>query len=99
MQRLRASESIQVRRGLLPVECGTLTFNSENAQVVDARFVDEVIWVHEPVQGGDLAKIEQEPKHIVVQLTSLRAFRSSSKHRVRTLSVEPVDAEEAPVDL
>jgi len=31
MQRLKASESILVRRGPIPVECETLTFDGEEA--------------------------------------------------------------------
>jgi len=67
--------------------------------VVDARFVDEVIRVCEPVHGGDLTEIEEEPKHVVVQLTSLRAFRSSLKHLVRALSEGVADTVMVPVGL
>lgn len=54
--------------------------------MVDARFMNEVIRVCEPVHGGDLTKIEEGPKHIVAQLTSLRAFRSPLKHLAKALS-------------
>jgi len=64
--------------------------------MVDARFMDEVIRVCELVRDGDLTEIEEECKDIVVQLTSLRAFRSSLKHRVKALSGGGTDVEVAP---
>jgi len=67
--------------------------------VVDTRFVNEVIRVCEPVHGSNLTGIEEEFKHIVVQLTSLRAFRSSLKHLVRALSEGVVDTVVVPVGL
>ena len=54
--------------------------------MADARFMDEVIRVGELVREGNLTEIEGESKHIIVQLTSLRAFMSSLKHRVNALS-------------
>jgi len=54
--------------------------------MVNARFMDEVILLCEPIRDGDLTEIEKESTHIAVQLTSLRAFRSSLKHRVVALS-------------
>lgn len=63
--------------------------------------MNKVIRVCKLVQDGDLtkAKVEKESEHIVGQLTSLRAFRSSLKHRVKTLSGGAADAEVAPVGL
>lgn len=63
-----------------------LTFDSEKAQVVDARFVNEVIGICELVHDGDLTEIEGESKYIIIQLTSLRTFRSSLKHLVKIQS-------------
>ena len=67
--------------------------------MVDARFVNEVIRVCELVRNGDLAEIEEGFKAIVFQLTSSRAFRSSLKHRLKTLSGGTADAEVAPAGL
>jgi len=64
--------------------------------MVDARFMDEVIRVRELVRDGDLTEIEGESKHIIVQLTSLRAFMSSLKHRVKAPSGRGTDVEVAP---
>ena len=101
MQRLKASESGPVRRSSLPIECGTLTFNGEDAEVVDARFVNEVVRVCEFVRGGDLVRVDVEEgsMHTVGRLTSSRAFRSSLKHRVKTLSGGEADADVAPAGL
>lgn len=46
--------------GPLSLNHRALTFNGEQAQVVDTRFVNEVIWVSEIIHDGDLAKIEKE---------------------------------------
>ena len=67
MQRLNASESVQINGGPLSSNHRTLTFNSEKAQVVDTRFVNEVIWVSEIIHDGDLTKIEKESKYIRFQ--------------------------------
>lgn len=67
--------------------------------MVDARFMDEVIGVREIVRDGNLKEIEGEFKRVVVQLTSLRAFMSSLKHRVRALSGGGTDVEAAPAGL
>jgi len=58
MQRLKASESIPVRCDPLRIECGVPTFDCKDAQMVDARFMDEVIRVHKLVREGDLTEIE-----------------------------------------
>lgn len=73
------------------------TFDCEEAQVVYAPFVDEVIRVHKPVHDGDLMGIEEESKRIVVQLTSLRVFMSSLKHLVKTPSEEETVTTVAPI--
>ena len=35
----------------------TPTFHGEETQVMDAPFMDEVIWVRKPVLGSDLIRI------------------------------------------
>ena len=62
---------------------------------MDTCFMDEVVRVCKIIHDCDLAKVEEEPKHIVVPLTSLRASRSSLKHLIKTLS----DVTVAPVGL
>jgi len=61
--------------------------------------MNEVIRVCEPVHGGDLTKIEEGPKHIVAQLTSLRAFRSPLKHLAKALSEGMIGTVVTPADL
>ena len=58
--------------------------------------MDKVIRVREPARDGDLREIEGESEHIIVQLTSLRAFISSLKHRVKALSGGGANVEVAP---
>lgn len=84
MQRLKASESVPINGDPLSLNNRTLTFDSEEAQVMDTRFVNEIVWVSEIIRHGDLTKIEKRSKYITVKITSLRAFRSSLKHLVRT---------------
>lgn len=84
MQCLKASESVPINGGPHSLNNQTLTFDSEEAQVMDTRFVNKVIWVSEIIRDSDLTKIEKEFKYITAKITSLRAFRSSLKHLVRT---------------
>ena len=59
MQRLKASESVPVRRSPLSTKHGKLTFDGEEAQVMDARFMNEVIRVCELVRDSDLTGAEE----------------------------------------
>jgi len=79
-----------------PIESRVPTFHCKDAQMVNAHFVDEVIRVRELVRDSDLTEIEGGSTRIIAQLTSLRAFMSSSKHRVKALSGGGTDVETAP---
>lgn len=66
---------------------------------MDAPLMYETIRVCKPILGGDLTGIEKKARSHCFWLTSLRNFKRSLKHLIKTLSEEATGNTMAPAGL